>query len=121
MKVGIIGTGPVLYHALVAGKKLNEQGIGASVMNMATIKPLDTKAVLAFAEEHDVIVTVEEHQRFGGLGSAVSEYLSEVRPTKVLRIGIDDVFGQSGTQEELFAHYGLDSKGILEKVLKFVR
>ncbi len=120
-KVGIIGTGPVLYHALVAAKKLNEQGIGASVMNMATIKPLDTKAVLAFAEEHDVLVTVEEHQRFGGLGSAVSEYVSEVRPIKVLRIGIDDVFGQSGTQEELFAHYGLDSKAILEKILKFIK
>ncbi len=119
-KVGIIATGPVLYHALVAAKALNEKGIGASVMNMATIKPLDTKAILAFAEEHGTLVVVEEHQKIGGLGASVAEYLGEARPTKVLRIGIDDVFGQSGTQEELLAHYGLDSVGIIKKTEAFL-
>jgi transketolase len=120
MKVGIIATGTILYHALVAGKVLNEKGIGASVMNMATVKPLDTKAVLDFAKEHDVIVTVEEHQRMGGLGSAVAEYLSLVLPKKILRLGVDDVFGQSGTPEELLAHYGIDSVSIVRETQKFV-
>lgn len=120
MKVGIIATGTILYHALVAGKVLNEKGIGTSVMNMATVKPLDTNAVLDFAKEHDVIVTVEEHQRMGGLGSAVAEYLSLVLPKKILRLGVDDVFGQSGTPEELLAHYGIDSASIVRETQKFV-
>ena len=119
-KVGIIGTGTVLYHALVAGKVLNEQGIGASVMNLATIKPLDYDAVLRFAEEHDVLVTVEEHQTMCGMGSAVAEYLSEVRPTRILRLGVHDVFGQSGTPEELLAHYGIDSTSIVRETQKFL-
>jgi transketolase len=118
--VGIIATGTILHHALVAGKILNEKGIGASVMNMATVKPLDAKAVLEFAKNHDVIVTVEEHQRMGGLGSAVSDYLSEVYPKRVLRIGVDDVFGQSGTPEELLAHYGMDSASIVRETQKFL-
>jgi transketolase len=119
-KVGIIGTGTVLYHALVAGKKLNEMGVGASVMNMATVKPLDTEAVLNFANEHDVIVTVEEHQVAGGLGSAVAEFLSEVRPTRILRLGVHDTFGQSGTPEELLAHYGIDHESIIRETQKFL-
>jgi transketolase len=117
--VGIIATGTILHHALVAGKVLNERGIGASVMNMATVKPLDTKALLAFSKEHDLIVTVEEHQKAGGLGGAVSEYLSEVAPKWVLKIGVNDVFGQSGTPEELLAHYGLDSDSIVREIQKF--
>jgi transketolase len=119
-KVGIIATGTILYHALVAGKVLNEKGIGASVLHMATIKPFDTEAVLAFAKEHDVIITVEEHQRAGGLGGAVSEYLSETYPKRILRIGVDDVFGQSGTPEELLAFYGLDSASIVQKSIAFL-
>ncbi len=118
--VGIIATGTILYHALVAGKVLNEKGIGASVMNMATVKPFDEKAVLAFAQTHDVLVTVEEHQRMGGLGSAVAEYLSLVYPKKILRLGVDDVFGQSGTPEELLAQYGIDSASIVRETQKFV-
>lgn len=114
--VGIIGTGTVLYQALMAGKALNESGIGASVMNIATIKPLDERAVLQFAEAHDMLAVVEEHQAAGGLGSAIAEYLSEVHPTKVLRIGVRDRFGQSGTQEELLAHYGLDAQSIVARI-----
>lgn len=118
--VGIISTGIISYQALLAAKILNERGIGASVLHMATIKPLDTEAVRQFAESHDVLVTVEEHQRLGGLGSAVAEYLSLVRPTKILRLGVDDVFGQSGTSEELFAHYGIDGASIAREAEKFV-
>jgi transketolase len=117
--VGIIATGTILYQALVAGKVLNEQGIGASVLHMATVKPLDTKALTAFAKDHEVIVTVEEHQRMGGLGSAVTEYLSATSPKWVLRMGVDDVFGQSGTPEELLSHYEIDSKAIVSEVKRF--
>jgi transketolase len=119
-KVGIIATGTVLHHALVAGKTLNELGVGASVMHMATVKPLDHDAVLRFAEEHDVLVTVEEHQVMGGMGSAVAEYLSLVRPTRVLRLGVHDRFGQSGTPEELLAHYGIDHESIVRETQRFL-
>lgn len=118
--VGIISTGIITYQALMAAKVLNEHGIGASVLHVATIKPLDTEAVRQFAESHDVLVTVEEHQRVGGLGSAVAEYLSLVRPTKILRLGLNDVFGQSGTSEELFAFYGIDSASIVREIERFV-
>ncbi len=119
-KVGIISTGIITYQALVAAKKLNERGIGASVMHMATIKPLDTDAVRKFADEHDVLITVEEHQRAGGLGGAVTEYLSLVRPTRILRLGVDDVFGQTGTPDELFKQYGIDSASIVNETEKFL-
>lgn len=119
-KVGIISTGIITYQALKAGKELNEKGIGASVLHVATIKPLDKETILKFAEEHDVLVTVEEHQRVGGLGSSVTEYLSLVRPTRVLRLGIDDVFGQSGTPDELFREYGIDAESIVRMTEEFI-
>lgn len=119
--VGIIACGTILHNALMAAKELNENGIGASVMNLATIKPLDTEAVLEFAKRHDVLVTVEEHQIACGMGSAVAEFLSEVRPTKILRLGVRDLFGQSGAPEELIAHYGMDAKAIKEGAMKLVR
>jgi transketolase len=113
-KVGIIGSGTVLHNALVAGKVLNEKGIGASVMNIATVKPLDEETVLAFAREHGVLVTVEEHQAAGGMGSVVAEFLSEVLPTRITRLGVQDMFGQSGTKDELIAHYGMDVDTIVK-------
>jgi len=119
-KVGIIASGTILYHALMAGKQLNTVGVGASVMNLATIKPLDTEAVLSFANEHDVLVTVEEHQIAGGMGSAVAEYLSTVRPTRILRLGVNDRFGQSGTPEELIQHYGIDHESIVRETQRFL-
>jgi transketolase len=113
-RVGIVVTGTLAHSALVAAKELNGQhGIGTSVLHMATIKPLDADALRAFAEEHHVLVTVEEHQIAGGLGSVVAEYLSEVRPTKIARIGVRDQFGQSGEPEELIAHYGMDTTAIV--------
>lgn len=118
--VGIISTGTITHHALVAARILNEKGIGASVLHMATIKPFDTDALLAFAKDHEVLVTVEEHQRMGGLGSAVAEYLSLNFPKRILRLGIDDVFGQTGTPEELLAHYGIDSGSIVKEAQKFL-
>jgi transketolase len=120
-RVGIVVTGTLLHNALVAAKELNAQGIGASVLHMATIKPLDTETLLAFTQEHGVLVTVEEHQRAGGLGSAVAEYLSEVRPTHIARIGVDDQFGQSGEPDELIAHYGMDTASIVKAALKVTK
>lgn len=119
-RVGIIASGTIMHHALVAGKRLNERGIGASVMNLATIKPLDEDAVLSFANEHDVLVTVEEHQAAGGMGSAISEFLSANRPTRIVRLGVQDKFGQSGTKDELIAHYGMDADAITAAASKLV-
>lgn len=114
--VGIIVTGTLAHNALCAAKTLNKEGIGASVLHMATIKPLDTKALDSFVAEHDFIVTVEEHQIAGGLGSAVAEYVSETNPKKIVRVGVQDQFGQSGKPEELIAHYGMDTDSILNRV-----
>ena len=116
--VGIITTGILAHEALVAANELDKTGIGASVMHMATIKPLDEKAIKEFAEKHDILVTIEEHQIAGGLGGAVSEYLSSTMPKKIIRLGVHDEFGQSGTPEELLSHYGIDSKAIIEAVKK---
>ena len=115
-RVGIITTVILAHNALVAGKELNEEGIGVSVMHMATVKPLDNEAVLEFAKNHDFLITLEEHQIHGGLGSAVAGYLSEHHPTKIIRLGVHDKFGQSGTQEELLAHYGMDTATIVKTV-----
>lgn len=116
--VGIITTGSLLYNAIMAAKELDEAGIGVTVLHCHTIKPLDNQAVIDLAETHDLIVTVEEHQRAGGLGGAVAELLSEKHPIKIIRIGVDDQFGQSGEPEELLAHYGMDTASIVQSVRK---
>jgi transketolase len=106
--VGIIVTGSLAYNALMAAVELEKMGIGTGVLHMATIKPLDTAALESFAAQHSVLVTVEEHQIAGGLGGAVAEHLSQVNPKRIVRLGIKDLFGQSGEPNELLAHYGLD-------------
>ncbi len=118
-KVGIISTGILAHNALLAAKELNEAGIGASVMHIATIKPLDTDAILEFAKNHSALITLEEHQVAGGLGSAVAEYLSGIHPIKIARLGVQDQFGQSGTTDELIAHYGMSAKKIVETARSF--
>lgn len=118
--VGIVSTGSLLYNALMAAKELNENGIGASVLHMATIKPLDTEALEKLASEHDALITVEEHQVTGGLGGAVTEHLSGVNPTKVARIGVQNEYGQSGEPDELIEHYGMGIKSIVETAKKLV-
>ena len=119
-RVGIVSTGSLLYNALMAAVELEKQGIGASVLHMATIKPLDTEALEAFAHEHGALVTVEEHQVSGGLGGAVAEHLSEVLPTRIARIGVRDQFGQSGEPDELLRHYGMDIPAIIAAAQKIV-
>ena len=115
-KVGIIATGALLHKALLAAKELEEKGIEVEVMNLATIKPLDEKAIIELARKTGRIVTVEEHQIRGGMGSAVAECLGKNFPVPMEFIGVDDQFGQSGTPEELIEHYGMGTKSIIEAV-----
>jgi len=119
-KVGIVVTGSLLFNALKAAEELEKSGVGASVLHMATIKPIDGVALEAFASEHGALVTVEEHQVIGGLGSAVAEHLSETVPTKMVRVGMNDVFGESGEPDELIVHFGLDIPGIVAAAKKLV-
>lgn len=112
----IIATGLMVRESLEAAKQLAEQGTKIRVLNFSTIKPLDEELVLQAAKETPWIITAEEHSVIGGLGSAVSEFLSENQPTKVIKIGIQDQFGQSGNPELLEEHYGLTAKNIINKV-----
>lgn len=119
-KVGIVVTGLLLYNALMAAKQLQGEGIGASVLHIATIKPLDTEALASFAAEHDVLVTVEEHQVAGGLGGAVAEFISETHPMRIAKVGLSDTFGQSGEPEELLKYYGMDIDSIVAAAKRVV-
>lgn len=119
--VTIIATGLPVSECLVAADKLVADGIDAKVINIHTIKPLDEELVLAAAKETGKVVTVEEHSVIGGLGSAVCDVLSEKCPTKVMKIGINDTFGESGPAVELVKKYGLDADSIYEKVKAFAK
>lgn len=116
----IIATGLPVANALEAAEKLAADGINARVINIHTIKPLDKELVLQAAKETGRIVTVEEHSVIGGLGSAVCDVLSEQAPTKVMKIGINDTFGESGPAVELVKKYGLDSESIYHRVKSFL-
>ena len=119
--VTIVATGLEVSESLAAAEKLAADGIDAKVINIHTIKPLDTELILAAAKETGKVVTVEEHSVIGGLGSAVCDVLSENCPTPVLKIGVNDVFGESGPAKELIVKYGLDADSIYEKVKAFVK
>lgn len=119
--VTIIATGLPVSECLAAADKLAADGIDAKVINIHTIKPLDEELVLAAAKETGKVVTVEEHSVIGGLGSAVCDVLSEECPTKVMKIGINDTFGESGPAVELVKKYGLDAESIYVKVKEFAR
>jgi len=114
--VAIIATGIEVAYALEAAELLAADGIEATVINIHTIKPLDKELVVAAAKATGKVVTVEEHSIIGGLGSAVAECLCEEYPCKITRIGVNDVFGESGPAGELIKKYGLDGQSIYEKV-----
>ena len=118
--VTIIATGPCVAESLAAADMLEKDGISAKVINIHTIKPLDEELVIAAAKETGKVVTVEEHSVIGGLGSAVCDCLSEKCPTKVLKVGVNDTFGESGPAVQLIHKYGLDAEGIYTKVKAFV-
>ncbi len=119
--VTVFATGLEVTEALEAAKLLEADGISAEIINIHTIKPLDEELVAASAAKTGKVVTVEEHSIVGGLGSAVCECLCENMPVKVLRIGINDVFGESGPALELIKKYGLDAESIYKKVKAFVK
>lgn len=115
-EVTIIATGSLVHNALMAASELWHQGLSTTVINCHTIKPIDEEAIVAAAKRTGAVVTVEEHQIAGGLGSAVAEVLARKHPVPLEFVGIDDEYGQSGEQAELLAHFGLDQKGIIKKV-----
>ncbi len=119
-QVGIIAIGALVYNAIMAAKELETEGIMASVLNLGTVKPLDEEKVIELAKAAGAIVTVEEHQIAGGMGSAVAQVLSEKQPTPIEFIGVRDAFGQSGEPEELIRHYGMDISHIKEAVKKVI-
>ncbi|MDB5255014.1 MAG: transketolase, transketolase [Candidatus Nomurabacteria bacterium] len=116
--VAIIATGGLVVHALRAAKDLDKKGIRAVVANIHTIKPIDIDLLIQLAKETKAIVSVEEHQVAGGLGSAIAETLAKTNPTPMEFIGIQDRFGQSGTPQELIEKYGMGTDAIITAVLK---
>lgn len=118
-KVAIIATGLGVQESLKACDLVQEQ-LQPTVVNMATIKPIDKVLIEELAKTHDVIVTVEEHNVMGGLGSAVAEVLTQTCPIKQVFIGVEDTFGESGTPSALLAKYGLDANAISKRLLELV-
>lgn len=114
--VAIISNGIMLHEALQARQFLLKEGIDAEVVNMATVKPLDENLVLEEARKFGVLVVAEEHNIAGGVGSAISEYLSEVYPIPIIKVGIKDCFAESGSPEDLFKKYGLTASDITKEV-----
>ncbi|PKM88345.1 MAG: transketolase [Firmicutes bacterium HGW-Firmicutes-12] len=117
----VIACGIMVADALKAAEELEKEGIFVRVINMATIKPIDQEAVILAARETGAIVTAEEHSIIGGLGSAVAEVLAENAPTPLERVGVKDVFGESGKPQELLEKYGLTAKDIKEAVFRVIK
>lgn len=119
-KAAIIGAGPILYKALKAAKTLEKSGIEVLVINSHTIKPIDQMGIIRAAKTCGAVVTIEEHQVMGGLGSAISEVLSKNFPVPIEMLGVQDRFGQSGEVEELYEEYGLTKDEVVKAVKKVI-
>lgn len=119
--VSIFATGHLVWEALQAAEKLEEQGITAEVINIHTIKPLDDKAILDSISKTKCAVTAEEHQMNGGLGDSIAQLLSRKMPSPIEMVAVNDSFGESGTPEELLKKYGLDSVNIIEAAKKVIK
>ena len=120
-QVGIIATGPLVYNAIMAAKNFAQKGVPIKVLNISSIRPLDFEAIKNLAKEAGDIVSVEEHQVVGGLGSAIAEVLVQNYPVPMELIGVHDQFGQSGTASELIEYYGmgvLSIEAAIERVIK---
>ncbi len=118
--ITIIATGLMVHEALKAAKSLEDNGVEARVLNLHTIKPIDSDLIIKAAEETGLIITAEEHNIIGGLGSAVAEVLSENRPVPLKRIGVNDTFGESGKPEELLEKYGLSADKIFKTAIELL-
>jgi transketolase len=120
-QVLIIATGPILYKALFCARDLEKEKIETLVVNCHTIKPLDTQKILELAKKCKAVVTVEEHQIYGGLGGAIAEFLSANYPVPIEFVGLKDTFGESGPPEQLIEKYGLDVSDIKSAVKKVIK
>ena len=118
--VGIIATGALVRNAMLAAKDLEKKGIRCKILNLHTIKPIDSEAIIKLAKETKHIVTVEEHQKHGGMGSAVAEVLAQEFPVPVEFVGVDDKFGQSGEPNELIEHYKMGREAIKDAVMRLL-
>jgi transketolase len=119
-KVAVIATGILVQEALKAADILKEEGILVTVVNIHTIKPIDKELLINLAKTHDVLLTCEEHNVLGGLGSAVAEVVSQYHPVKISMLGIEDTFGESGTPSALMEKYGITSKHVLDRIRKLL-
>lgn len=119
-EVTIIATGLMVYEALLAYKELEKNGIETIVINLHTIKPIDSETIIRYAKLTGAVITIEEHQVMGGMGSAVSEVLSKNFPVPMEMLGVQDRFGQSGKPKELFTEYGLTKDDIMKSVKKVI-
>ena len=117
MDVTLISNGDVMAETLKAAEILSEKNINAEVISLPVVKPLDSKTIIESVKKTGLAVTIENHSIYGGIGSAICECLAENYPAKVLRIGINDVFGQSGNAQELLKIYGLDADSIVNKIM----
>lgn len=118
--ITLLGTGAMTYQLLVTAKKLEEEGIHAEVVHVPTIKPLDEETILDSVRKTGRVITAEEAQVNGGFGGAIAELLSEKLPTPLLRIGMQDRFGESGTPAELLEHFGFGHESITKKAKSFI-
>ena len=118
--VTVISTGVQTTRVLEAAELLAAKGVSAHVLHLPTLKPLDEEAIVDAAAKTGLVVTAEEHSLIGGLGGAVAETLAEHRPTPMLRMGIRDVFGESGPNRALLEKYGLDAQAVAREALAFV-
>jgi len=119
--VSIFATGHLLYKAVLAAEILSQQGIDAEIINIHTIKPLDTEAVLDSVSKTKRVVTAEEHQKNGGLGDAIAQLLAEKMPTRMRMVAVNDKFGESGTPDQLLQKYGLTEQSIIQSVLELMK
>ncbi len=117
----IIATGVLVQQALLAKNMLKEEGINLTVVNMASIKPIDVDLIVELSKTHKAIITAEEHNIYGGLGSAVAEVVVQNNPVPMCIIGIEDTFGESGTPDALLEKYGLSADHVAEKVRTFIK
>lgn len=118
--VTVVGCGPVLYEALLAAHQL-EGEVSVEVINVATVKPLDAETILRSVQKTGAVVSVEEHQIIGGLGGAVAELLSKELPTPMEFVGMNDRFGESGSHQELWQHFGMGSDNIITHIKKVLK
>ena len=118
--ITLIATGMMVQEAMKASTLLAEQGIEVNVINIHTIKPLDEALILDYAKKSKLVVTCEEHSKFGGLGSAVAETLSKNHPSKMAMVAVNDTFGESGTPAALIEKYGLTAKDIYNTVMNSI-